>query len=62
MANGMISVHRGHRQDIGTEIQTEWLSEFDQFAENCTTLKSERYVPGELRQNVEQTRQQIGHA
>jgi len=42
MANGMISVYRGHRQDIGTEIQAEWLSELDQFAEHCTTLKSNR--------------------
>jgi len=42
MANGMISVYRGHRQDIGTEIQAEWLSELDQFAEHCTTLKSDR--------------------
>lgn len=41
MADGMVPVNRGHRQDIGTEIQAERLSEFDQFTEHRSTLKPE---------------------
>jgi len=41
MADGMISVYCGHCQNIGTEIQTEWLSELDQFTEHRSTLKSD---------------------
>lgn len=41
MANGVIPVHRGHRQDVGTEIQAERLAEFDQFTEHRTALESD---------------------
>lgn len=44
MANGAIPVYCGDHQDVGAEIRTERLSEFDQFTEHRSTLKSDGSV------------------